>query len=209
VFISSILVGSIGAVFQTKLKRIAVYSSISNLSLFVSFLFVNTFYSTAFFFLTLIIYSVSMFGFFSIFLFFYSNNGFCLRKLNTLANFFYLNKYISICFCIIMFSLGGMPPLIGFITKFINVLVLSEFNILNFIFLISILFSTIFTNFYYLRLAKIIFVNNFRNFIFILPVNFYLAFIISFISIFLCVSIFYIDFFINFISFFIEDTFIY
>src|SRR5690606_36408314 len=194
IFILSISIGSVGAVFQTKLKRVIIYSSISNLALFISFMFVNTFYSIVFFFLILLIYSISMFclfsiflfffsnsGFcffmffyffysivfffltlviystsmfvlFSIFLFFYSNSGFCLRKINTLANFFSLNKYAAVCFCIIMFSLDGMPPSIGFITKFINLLILSEFNILNFIFLIFILISTLFTNFYYLIL---------------------------------------------------------
>lgn len=209
IFILSISIGSIGAVFQTKLKRIIIYSSISNLALFISFMFVNTFYSIVFFFLTLVIYSISMFGLFSIFLFFYSNNGFCLRKINSLANFFSLNKYAAICFCIIMFSLAGMPPFIGFITKFINLLILSEFNILNFIFLIFILASTLFTNFYYLRLIKIMFINNFKNFIFILPINFYLSLFIVSIALFLCVSVFYMDFFINFISFFLEDIYIY
>lgn len=209
VFVSSILIGSVGSVFQTKLKRIFIYSSISNLSLIVSFIYINTFYSTVFFFLTLIIYSVSMFGLFSIFLFFYSNNGFCLRRLNSLINFFFLNKCASFCFSIIILSLAGMPPFIGFITKFINIFVLSEFNYIHFIFLIFILFSTVFTIFYYLRLVKIMFVNNFKNFIFILPLNFYLAFIISFIALFLCISFFYMDFFINFISFFVEETFIY
>src|SRR5690606_20424225 len=36
IFILSISIGSIGAVFQTKLKRIIIYSSISNLALFIS-----------------------------------------------------------------------------------------------------------------------------------------------------------------------------
>src|SRR5690606_32775615 len=117
--------------------------------------------------------------------------------------------YAAVCFCIIMFSLAGMPPFIGFITKFINLLILSEFNILNFIFLIFILISTLFTNFYYLRLIKIMFINNFKNFIFILPINFYLSLLITSVALFLCISVFYMDFFINFISFFLEDTCVY
>jgi NADH:ubiquinone oxidoreductase subunit 2 (subunit N) len=209
VFISSILIGSIGAVFQTKLKRIFIYSSISNLSLIISFIYINTFYSVVFFFLTLLFYSISMFGLFSIFLLFYSNNGFCLRRLNSLVNFFFLNKHASVCFSIIILSLAGMPPFIGFITKFINLLILAEFNSVHFVFLIFILFSTVFTIFYYIRLIKVMFINNFRNFIFVLPLNFYLSFIISLIALFLCISFFYIDFFISFITFFLEDYYIY
>lgn len=209
VFISSILIGSVGAVFQTKLKRIFTYSSISNISLIISFIYINNFYSIVFFFLTLVIYTISMFGLFSIFLLCYSNNGFCLRRVNSLINFYFLNKGVSFCFAIIVLSLAGMPPLIGFITKFINLFVLTEFNIVHLVFLIFILSSTVFTIFYYLRLVKIMFVNNYRNFIFILPLNFYLSFIISSVTLFLCVSFFYMDFFISFISFFVEESFIY
>jgi NADH:ubiquinone oxidoreductase subunit 2 (subunit N) len=143
------------------------------------------------------------------FLLFYSNNGFCLRRLNSLVNFFFLNKHASVCFSIIILSLAGMPPFIGFITKFINLLILAEFNSVHFVFLIFILFSTVFTIFYYIRLIKVMFINNFRNFIFVLPLNFYLSFIISFIALFLCISFFYIDFFISFITFFLEDYYIY
>lgn len=209
IFFLCIIVGSIGAVFQTKLKRILIYSSISNLALFLSFIFINTFYSLVFFFLTLFIYSISMFGIFSIFLFFYSNKGFYLRKINALINFFFLNKLGAVCFSVIIFSLAGIPPFIGFIIKFINLFLLAEFNIINFIFLIAILFSTLFTTFYYLRIIKIMFINNFKNFIFILPLNYGLSLIISSITLFLCISIFYIDFFVNVISFFIENTFLY
>jgi NADH-quinone oxidoreductase subunit N len=93
-----------------------------------------------------------------------------LKKINQIQNllfivktatFTHLNfefKIIKLLIVFLFFSLAGIPPTIGFLSKFY--IILYAFN-LEFIFLvIFILFISILTGFYYLRCLKIIFFEN-------------------------------------------------
>jgi NADH-quinone oxidoreductase subunit N len=82
-----------------------------------------------------------------------------VRNLNdsiyNLTNLFNINPTLSICFLVLLFSLGGLPPLLGFYNKFylFYLLVKNEFY---FFVLFNMLISII-SFFYYLRLLRLIF----------------------------------------------------
>jgi NADH-quinone oxidoreductase subunit N len=74
-----------------------------------------------------------------------------------LTNLFNINPTLSICFLILLFSIGGLPPLLGFYNKFylFYLLVKNEF----FIFVMFNMLMSVISFFYYLRLIKLIFFN--------------------------------------------------
>jgi NADH-quinone oxidoreductase subunit N len=93
-----------------------------------------------------------------------TKNNIFKKELNLLSQFIYLKKsnfifYIS--FVISILSLMGIPPLSGFIGKFFMLISLVEENYFFLVFVI--LFFTVISCFYYLRLVKIISFNNNKN----------------------------------------------
>lgn len=182
VSILSIIIGSLGAIYQIKLKRMLTYSMIANNGYFIlslsfgdiSGLFVTFFY--------LIIYFLTMFGLFIAFTFRNRSTGQFIYKLTTLINAFETNPYLAFSFFILLFSLSGIPPLIGFFPKFFLFLFALKHE-MYFATIIFLVFSAIGT-FYYIRLVKLSYFNTSKNYIFIETLPYSLSLMISNITIF-------------------------
>jgi len=160
----SILIGAFFAIRQKRLKRLMIYSSIAQIGFLISALSINTVNSLVSVYFFLIIYiltSILLWTNFSIFYSFQertsSFNGSALNPLflSNLSNFFKMNKLWSFSFVIIFFSIAGIPPLSGFLSKIFVLFGLIESNQI-FGSLVIILISAI-SVFYYLRILKIIF----------------------------------------------------
>jgi NADH-ubiquinone oxidoreductase chain 2 len=78
-----------------------------------------------------------------------------INYISELKNLFFTNPLIAICFSICLFSMAGIPPLIGFFAKFF-VLYSALQSGYNFITFICILVSVISAS-YYLKIIKVIF----------------------------------------------------
>jgi NADH:ubiquinone oxidoreductase subunit 2 (subunit N) len=87
------------------------------------------------------------------------DNNLKIKKINELVILFKSNPLLAINFCLILFSIAGIPPLVGFYSKFYIFIsgIKSEYY---FIVLIAAIFSVI-ASMYYIRLIKLMFFKNF------------------------------------------------
>ena len=158
----SALIGSLGGIEQRRLKSLLAYSSISHTGYaLLSFSsFSNMGVSLTLYYL--IFYMISSLCFWSIFMFLKQRTNFYNYKLNKeIGDLLLLNKSnrtLSLILALSLFSLAGIPPLVGFLIKFgvfFTAIKSSTYFVSIFIILLSLI-STV----YYLRILKVIFFEN-------------------------------------------------
>lgn len=138
--ILSAIIGAIGGLNQTSLRKILAYSSINHLGWIVIFISINiTWYKY------LIIYSILIV---LLCIILSENNFYFINQINSSSSSI-IEKY---SFYIILLRIGGLPPFIGFLPKWIVIQRIIKTN-LYLILVIIIIFSLI-TLFYYLRLVS-------------------------------------------------------
>jgi NADH-quinone oxidoreductase subunit N len=155
--ISSIIIGAIGACDQTKIKRFLGYTTINQMGFILLGLAVQNFYGFVASYIYLVIYVILNLILFSILLGArYKDRE--LIYITDLSIFFRNNKHAGLLFILLIFSLAGLPPTIGFFMKFLIIksLVVSGYLKLA----IFILYINVISIFYYVRLVKIIFLNS-------------------------------------------------
>ena len=166
----SIIWGTLQSLKQKRLKKLIIYSSIAQIGfvLLALSIFSEDSLSSIFFFL--IIYnfaSILSWGFLtSAFIFKKHIYFFNIEKkyplyLSDLINLFYLNKSWAFIFLILFFSMAGLPPFAGFLSKFY--IFFSLINSFNISFLIFLMLIISVSAFYYLRVLKIIFFETTKN----------------------------------------------
>nr|YP_009630600.1 NADH dehydrogenase subunit 2 [Neonemura barrosi]QBR55120.1 NADH dehydrogenase subunit 2 [Neonemura barrosi] len=135
----SILIGSLGGLNQTSLRKILAYSSINHLGWLLAAMAVSEnmwliYFSIYSFLSTAIIYLLNLFKLFHV------TQIFSLNYTNP------VNKFILF---ITFLSLGGLPPFLGFLPKW---LVIQSMTEMGAIFLVTLMVvMTLITLFYYLR----------------------------------------------------------
>jgi NADH:ubiquinone oxidoreductase subunit 2 (subunit N) len=158
--IFSILIGFINAMFQFKIKRFLAYSSIFTIGFLILILVQGNIDSFFVVFFYLLCYSVTLMSFFFLLLHI---------RLRFFKEFFYLyelsyvlksNVIISIFFVILFFSFAGVPPLIGFFSKFYLFLFLV--NNYNFLIVFIVFICGVISSFYYVRIIRILLFNNLK-----------------------------------------------
>lgn len=162
VALTSIIVGSFGAIFQKNLKRLFAFSSITHIGfvlLALSPLDKSIFNSCIFY---MIVYSVISLGTFSFLTIMRSpqevENDETDAKtfdISSLAGLAKTNPIMAFSLAILMFSTAGIPPLAGFFSKFYILKSAITFSLLPFA-IIAVIFSAI-SAFYYLRIVKIMY----------------------------------------------------
>ena len=147
--------------YQTKLKRLLAYSAISHVGFlllgFVSF----TNWSIFSLFFYLIVYILISINLFTVLLVLRKvDNNLKIKKINELVILFKSNGLLAINLCLILFSIAGIPPLVGFYSKlyvFISA-IKSEYYLAV---LVAAIFSVV-ASMYYIRLIKLMFFKNFN-----------------------------------------------
>lgn len=137
----AIIFGSLGGLNQTSLRKLIAFSSINHLGWILAGIINNeNLWLTYFlFYVFLSVRIILMF------------NNFKLFNINQTFKIFNSNQFIKISMFIILLSLGGLPPFLGFVPKWLIIELLvsnSIYFILNFI-----LFLTLITLYFYLRLT--------------------------------------------------------
>jgi NADH-quinone oxidoreductase subunit N len=158
----SIFVGSFGGLKQRKLKTLIAYSSITSMGYGVLALGTSTSIGIQMLFFHLVIYMISGLCTWSIILFLRLKTKILTNKYNKelcdLALLRKSNPALAFALSLTMFSIAGIPPLIGFLAKMGVFLSIIQQNFIAFA-VASAIFSVIAT-FYYIRVIKVLYFEN-------------------------------------------------
>nr|YP_010577130.1 NADH dehydrogenase subunit 2 [Striatobalanus tenuis]UZN92576.1 NADH dehydrogenase subunit 2 [Striatobalanus tenuis] len=133
----SAIVGAISGINQTSMRKILAFSSISHLGWISSLMYFNSSLWISYFYIYCFTSFILCFSFWMLNLNFFSQ--------------LMLNQNINEKFIIFinLLSLGGLPPLLGFLPKWISIMVMSN----NFPILIILISSSLITLYFYTRLC--------------------------------------------------------
>ena len=162
--ICSVFVGTFFALKQKRIKRLVIYSSIAQVGFLVAALSTNSIdgFSAIYFFLVIYLFTtILVWNHITLFYDFQKKSNLFNNKtatplfLSSLSNLFKVNPLWAFSFILIFFSVAGIPPLSGFLSKiFILFGLINSHELLGSIFLILISAVSVF---YYIRVVKVIF----------------------------------------------------
>nr|AKK32531.1 NADH dehydrogenase subunit 2 [Oncylocotis sp. PJ-2015] len=144
----SSLMSAIGGINQNNLMKMMTYSSMNH----ISWMNLSMLFESNMWIMYLIIYSLLMFFFCNIM---NNNNIYFINQINLNMN--YINKFSII---IIMLSLGGLPPFLGFLPKWMIIQYMINLNMFFFMFLILLMSLVIL--FYYMQIIMSMLMFNFN-----------------------------------------------
>nr|ALO70696.1 NADH deshydrogenase subunit 2 [Medon apicalis] len=183
IIIASMLISGIMGLNQISLRKIMAYSSINHIGWMIgSMFFVSSVWIYYF-----IIYTIISFNLIFIFK---TLNIFYIKQLIMFTNNSLNNK---IFFTMNLMSLGGLPPFLGFLPKWLTIQSLIENNHLFLTFLMTML--TLITLYYYLRLTYSTIMFNYNEINFLIKNNKYYFFTmisnsLSILGLITCTSLF-------------------
>nr|QOE17377.1 NADH dehydrogenase subunit 2 [Chelipoda sp. YD3012] len=149
VILLSIIIGSLGGLNQTNLQNIMAYSSINHLGWMMAAMISSE---------SLWLFYFFMYSFLSMTLIYFFNS-FKLFHINQLFSLFFNNKMIKFSLFLNLLSLGGLPPFLGFLPKWMVIQTLT-FN--NQFFLMTMMITmTLITLYFYLRMCYSAFMINY------------------------------------------------
>nr|QLY89518.1 NADH dehydrogenase subunit 2 [Phryxe vulgaris] len=147
--IFSSLIGALGGLNQTSLRKLMAYSSINHLSWMLISLYESNFLWMIYF----LMYSFLSFSLIYLF------NMFKISYMNQLFSLFFNSKVMKFFIMLNLLSLGGLPPFLGFFPKWMVIQLLSMNNQL-FLLMFMVLMALI-TLYFYLRLSYSAFMLNY------------------------------------------------
>ena len=163
--VASLFIGNLAAIAQTNLKRLLAYSAIAQigfvlLALSAGVVSGNTLsggnaYSSALFYM--VTYVLTTLGTFGVILLL-SRQGFESEEISDLAGLNQRSPWMAAVMALFMFSLAGIPPLVGFYAKLSVLQALITTNLAGYLWLavIAVLLSLV-GAFYYLRVVKVMY----------------------------------------------------
>ena len=164
----SLIIGSVVGLSQTRIKRLLAYSTISHIGFILLCLSVNTEQAIDSFLFYIIQYSITNLNTFLILIslgYILKNNSTSIvpvfqdiKYITELRGLFFNNPLLSLSLTICLFSMAGIPPLLGFFSKQF-VLYSAMQSELYFMSIIAILVSVISAS-YYLKIIKVLHTEN-------------------------------------------------
>nr|YP_009939835.1 NADH dehydrogenase subunit 2 [Ectophasia rotundiventris]QNV49150.1 NADH dehydrogenase subunit 2 [Ectophasia rotundiventris] len=147
--ILSSLIGALGGLNQTSLRKLMAYSSINHLGWMLASMYnSNTMWMNYFMFYMFLTFSM-------IFMF----NMFKTSHINQLFTLFFNSKILKYFLFLNLLSLGGLPPFLGFLPKW---LIIQSLSINNQFFLLTFMvLMTLITLYFYMRLCYSAFMLNY------------------------------------------------
>ena len=162
----SLIIGTVVGLAQTRIKRLLAYSTISHIGFILLALAINTEQSIDSLIFYIIQYSITNLNIFLIIIALgyimpalapsnTAGKGTDIKFISDIKGQFFLNPILSLSLAICLFSMAGIPPLIGFFSKQF-VLYSALQSGYNFISIVAILVSVISAS-YYLKIIKVIY----------------------------------------------------
>ena len=158
VAVLSVVVGSLGGLEQRKIKSLLAYSSISHMGIAIISFTSESLEGFQMLFYYLIVYIGSSLCIWSVFMLLRLKKTDEKKQNKDLADFVLLtksNNMLAIILTTALFSIAGIPPMIGFLAK-LNIFSVALKKNLYILAFLSITFSVLST-FFYLRIVKILF----------------------------------------------------
>ncbi|MCB1827238.1 MAG: NADH-quinone oxidoreductase subunit NuoN [Coxiellaceae bacterium] len=152
--ILSMAIGNLVAIVQTNIKRLLAYSSIAHMGYMILGLVCATPRGNAAALFYIISYTVMTLASFGMILLM-SRQGFEANELNDFKGLNSRNPWLAFLMLIVMFSMAGIPPLVGFIAK-VGVLEALIKVHLVWLAVVAILFAII-GAYYYIRVVKLMY----------------------------------------------------
>nr|YP_010999320.1 NADH dehydrogenase subunit 2 [Cricotopus fuscus]WPM93166.1 NADH dehydrogenase subunit 2 [Cricotopus fuscus] len=160
IIISSMIFGSLGGINQTSLRKLMAFSSINHLGWMLAGMLNNeNIWLMYFLFYSFLNFSI-------IFLF----NTFKLFNINQTFKMFNSNKMMNISLFMLLVSLGGLPPFLGFFPKWMIIELMIKNNM--FLVLSLMLLMTLITLYFYLRITYAALLLNHSNMNWNFKINF-------------------------------------
>jgi proton-translocating NADH-quinone oxidoreductase chain N len=184
--ISSMLIGSFGAIWQIKLKRLLAFSAIGHVGYMLIGLCccsIESVYALIFYSVIYIFMSISSF---SLLILVRRNDN--LKKLKYIEDLIIIaktNPFIGFCFAITFFSIAGVPPLAGFFSKMF--LFFSAISQSAYVLSIIGILTSVISCFYYLRIIQVSYFEQNDNWITLKKPSKEISVLISFMSLILIV----------------------
>jgi len=159
----TIVIGSFGGLEQKKLKSLLAYSSIGHMGYTLIAFSTGTFEGMQILLCYLFLYMIAGLFLWSIFLVLKLKSKYTKKQNKDLADLQLLSKpnnILALCFSTVLFSVAGLPPMVGFLVK-IGIFLVSIEASMYLVAIVSILCSVIST-FYYIRIVKTMYFENFK-----------------------------------------------
>nr|YP_001798480.1 NADH dehydrogenase subunit 2 [Orchesella villosa]ABS57578.1 NADH dehydrogenase subunit 2 [Orchesella villosa] len=141
VILASAIVGTLGGLNQNSMKKILAYSSMSHSSWIIMTLFMNM----KMWFIYFIMYSIMVLMVVSICVSFNLSNLSNLESIN-------MSEKTKVLITMNLLSLGGLPPFIGFMMKFMIINYVIQTMILK-VMLLAMIMMSLFSLFYYMKVS--------------------------------------------------------
>jgi len=163
--VGSLVVGNIAAIAQSNLKRMLAYSTIAQMGFVLLGLSsgvvssntlsaANSYSSSMFYVVAYVLTTLGTFGL----IMFLSRQGFESEQIEDLAGLARRSPWVAGVMTVFMFSLAGVPPMVGFYAKLAILQALVSTNVPAYLWLaiVAVLLSLI-GAFYYLRVVKVMY----------------------------------------------------
>jgi NADH-quinone oxidoreductase subunit N len=150
----SVVVGSVIALIQTDIKRLLAYSAIANIGFALTAFSLgdNDAYLAAMYYI--IIYALTTIAAFGV-LIAISNKGKEISKVEELSGLFKDHPFMAILMLIVLFSMAGVPPMVGFYAKLAVLQVVVAHT--HIAIATTLVIFAVVGAYYYLRILKFIF----------------------------------------------------
>jgi len=196
--IASMFLGAIAAIAQNNIKRLLAYSSIGHVGYVLIALAAANDEGIKAVVIYMFIYMIMNIAIFALLLSLKSSNGF-VEKIDELSGLSKSNPLIGLSLAIIMLSMAGIPPFIGFFGKF-YVFIAALNKGLVVLSILGVLASVI-SAYYYLRIIKVMYFDEINsNINYNLSISYKSKFILIFLILIMTFFVFYPSLLITFAS---------